>query len=53
MMMSCWKAEPNERPIFSSLVKSLSKIMENQADYLRVGAFADAEKIYVYVDKNY
>ena len=43
MMMSCWKAEPSERPLFSSLVESLSKILENQADYLYVGAFTDPE----------
>ena len=39
-MMWCWEMEPDERPAFSSLVKTLSKSLEKMAGYLPVGAFA-------------
>ena len=41
MMQWCWEMEPDERPSFSILVNTLSKSLENQAGYLRVGAFTD------------
>ena len=39
-MMWCWEMEPDERPEFSTLVKTLSKSLEKMAGYLPVGAFA-------------
>ena len=39
MMQWCWEMEPDKRPSFSTLVKTLSKSLEKQAGYLRVGAF--------------
>lgn len=39
MMQWCWEMKPDKRPSFSTLVKTLSKSLEKQAGYLRVGAF--------------
>ena len=39
-MMWCWEMEPDKRPSFSTLVKTLSKSLEKMAGYLPVGAFA-------------
>ena len=33
--------EPGKRPSFSALVQTLSKTLEEMADYLHVGAFTD------------
>ena len=41
MMMWCWKIEPGERPSFSTLVETLSKSLEDMADYLHVGTFTN------------
>ena len=41
MMQWCWEMEPDERPTFSTLVNTLSKSLEKQAGYLRVGAFTN------------
>ena len=38
-MMWCWEMEPDERPEFSTLVKTLSKSLEKLAGYLPVGVF--------------
>ena len=40
MMMWCWEIEPDKRPSFSTLVKTLSKSLEKMAGYLPIGAFA-------------
>ena len=39
MMRRCWEIEPDKRPSFSTLVNTLSRSLEKQAGYLRVGAF--------------
>ena len=39
MMQQCWEIEPDKRPSFSTLVNTISKSLEKQAGYLRVGAF--------------
>ena len=41
MMQWCWEMEPDERPSFATLVNTLSKSLETQAGYLRVGAFTN------------
>ena len=33
-MLQCWELEPEKRPSFSSLVKSLSKFLESIAGYV-------------------
>ena len=40
MMMWCWEMESDKRPSFSTLVQTLSKLLEKMADYLHVGTFA-------------
>lgn len=35
--MSCWEYEPNDRPLFSSLVDSLSLYLETMAEYMDIG----------------
>ena len=41
MMMWCWEMEPSKRPSFSTLVQTVSKSLEEMADYLHIGAFTD------------
>ena len=44
MMQWCWEMEPDKRPSFSTLVKSLSKSLEDQAGYLHIiGAFTNLD----------
>ena len=38
-MRQCWELEPEKRPSFSSLVKSLSKFLERIAGYMDFSAF--------------
>ena len=38
-MHQCWSEEPENRPSFSQLVESLSRSLEEMADYLHIGAF--------------
>ncbi len=33
-MMSCWKRDPLERPSFSDLVMTISKLLQDMKDYL-------------------
>ena len=40
-MRQCWNMEPDKRPSFSTLARTLSKTLEDKAGYLRVGAFMD------------
>ena len=38
-MLKCWNSDPNERPSFSTLVKSISGFAEMTAGYLDVSNF--------------
>ena len=38
-MHQCWELEPEKRPSFSSLVKSLSKFLERIAGYVDFSTF--------------
>ena len=38
-MHQCWELEPESRPSFSSLVKSLSKFLESIAGYIDFNSF--------------
>ena len=38
-MLKCWNSDPNERPSFSSLVKSISGFAEMTAGYLDVSNY--------------
>ena len=42
-MLYCWEMEKDKRPSFSALVQTLSKSLEEMADYLHVGAFTDLD----------
>ena len=36
MMMSCWDAQPKQRPKFVRLVKVLSDLLESDSNYLKL-----------------
>ena len=38
-MLKCWNSDPNERPSFSALVKSISGFAEMTAGYLDVSNY--------------
>ena len=44
-MLQCWEMEPDSRPSFSDLVKTISTSLEEMSDYLHVGAFTDLDCI--------
>ena len=52
-MQWCWEMEPDKRPSFSTLVKTLSKSLEKQAGYLRVGAFTTGRDCNSSTDHSY
>ena len=35
-MLSCWEMEPGQRPLFTTLVKMISNLLEVIADYLTI-----------------
>ena len=38
-MLSCWRADPKERPPFSDLVNTIEFILTKMADYLDIREF--------------
>ena len=36
LMLSCWEMEPGQRPLFTTLVKMISNLLEIIADYLTI-----------------
>ena len=38
-MQQCWSGEPEQWPLFSQLVESLSNSLEGMAGYVHIGAF--------------
>ena len=41
VMQWCWEMDPEKRPSFSALVETISKTLEDKADYLKLGACSD------------
>ena len=41
VMLWCWEIEPDKRPLFSALVRTISISLEAMADYLRIGPAVD------------
>lgn len=39
-MLQCWKFEPERRPTFSSIVDTLSHLLEALVDYMDISTFA-------------
>ena len=42
-MLKCWNSDPNERPLFSTLVSSISMFAEKITGYLDVGNYNSVE----------
>ena len=36
VMMSCWAAQPQRRPVFTSLVKKLFVLLDQDSNYLKL-----------------
>ena len=43
-MLSCWDADPQQRPTFSQLVTTITSLLHALADYLDVSTFVTGEQ---------
>ena len=43
-MLSCWDADPEERPTFTQLVTTITSVLDPLADYLDVTTFVTGEE---------
>ena len=43
-MLSCWDADPEQRPTFTQLVTTITSVLDPLADYLDVTTFVTGEE---------
>ena len=43
-MLSCWDADPEQRPTFGQLVTTITSVLDPLADYLHVTTFVTGEQ---------